>query len=72
MITNTGTSLDGTRYEIVLVAKDLPGSVECFIESAAASYAACKEFCRKVECGKAVSTESYAQMKAVIAKAETP
>jgi len=32
--------------------------------------AACKEFVRKVECGKARSKRSYAQMKAAIAHAE--
>ena len=32
--------------------------------------AACKEFVRKVECGAAISTRSYIQMKAAIAKAE--
>ena len=31
---------------------------------------ACKEFVRKVECGEARSTRSYAQMKAAISKAE--
>ena len=31
---------------------------------------ACKEFVRKVECGEARSTRSYAQMKAAIARAE--
>lgn len=32
--------------------------------------AACEEFVRKVECGEARSTRSYAQMKAAIAKAK--
>lgn len=31
-------------------------------------YAACVEFCRKVEAGEARSTESYKQMKAAIQK----
>jgi hypothetical protein len=40
------------------------------IAAAPELYAACAEFVRKVECGQAQSTESYAQMKAALAKAD--
>jgi hypothetical protein len=53
------------------VDEDIP---ECtanakLIAAAPDLYAACVEFCRKVEAGEAKSTASYEQMKAAIAKA---
>jgi len=59
------------RSENRLLQKFISGrDAETLIASHDDLLAACKEFVRKVECGEARSTRSYAQMKAAIKKAE--
>jgi hypothetical protein len=66
---------EGTPSAIMGSARYYPWTPDNFddwrlIAAAPDLLAACKEFVRKCDQGEALSTRSYAQMKAAIAKAE--